>query len=98
MSVLLLLRNTFFPHEVYSIYSADGTWAEIIRINTVVCRCAGARVSALESDKSLARMIYYNLIRNVPNTVFRHLMYKGRVNFDSVFYVCMLSTGVTIVL
>lgn len=71
LSLAIAVRNLVLPDPVFGAYNDGGIWTHIFRVNTVTCRCVGAKISSLDQDKSLVRMIYFNLVRNVPNTIIR---------------------------
>lgn len=68
-----------------------------MRTDRMLARCFSQRISAIEQDKSLGRMLFFNFYRNLGTTVVEQLLKSGTLKFDVIFYSTLLSCLITTV-
>jgi hypothetical protein len=97
-AVIIALRNIFFADLIYGLYDdAYSYWGTLFKFNQVLVRCIDARLNDPDSKKSLARMLYFNLMRNLPNSIMRQLLYKGKLNFGAIQLLAIWTLVVTVI-
>jgi hypothetical protein len=42
-------------------------------------------------------MLYFNLMRNLPNSIMRQLLYKGKLNFGAIQLLAIWTLVVTVI-
>jgi len=89
----ILARTILAPELAYTFYET-GHIAH--KVNIIVSRCAGHKLACLDSPKSLIRMIFLDLLRNLPNLVLTMLLVGGKVNFAVLEWATSLSIAVTV--
>jgi len=91
----ILLRQVVYPDMGHTIYE---TGHLAFKINVIVSRCAGHKLSCLDSPKSLVRMVFLDLLRNLPNLVLTMLVLGGKVNFTVLEWAFTVSIATTLVM
>lgn len=91
----ILLRQIVYPDMGHTLYET-GHIAH--KVNVLVSRCAGHKLSCLDSPKSLTRMVFLDLLRNLPNLVFTMLVLGGKVNFTVLEWATTVTIATTLVM
>ena len=80
---LIFVRQCTQHDTMIPLYDRGGAYfSPLNRVNSLVSRCVYARVKSLDQKKGLLRVIFFDLVRNIPNSLFRQLVMNGKINFE----------------
>ena len=99
LALLLIARNLIFADAVIDgLYNASGSLVWVMRAERMLARCFSQRISAIEQDKSLGRMLFFNFYRNLCTTIAGQLLKSGTLKFDVIAVCTILSCLITTLL